>query len=104
MDNRVYATDYETYREIMPELLHPIQGRNVDGELLVRLYQSKLVYLENLRIQCFREINAVMSQTQFTPQDHELIVEAIRFTKAHIKSAILAAIQENIHRRHAVSP
>jgi len=102
VDSQMYATDYETYQEIMSDLLRPIEARSIAGEVLVRLYQSKLVYLENLRTKCFYEMNAAFGEGKFTSNDYALIVEAIRSTRANIKVAVLAAIEENIGRRHAV--
>ena len=49
--------DYDTYIEISEDLLNPIIGEGLDLDTLKRLYMSKLVYLNNLRKQCFMDIN-----------------------------------------------
>jgi len=105
-------TDYETYREIMGELLRPIAGSDLDAETLKRLYESKLVYLENLRIQCFRAINANppakpaveaarAATGHFTRKDYALILEAVATTRAHLRQVMLVAIRSNFARKAA---
>ena len=95
------VTDYQTYREIMDELLSPINGDDLDPDLLVRLYQSKLVYLENLRTKCFMEINR-KSDSLFTAEDYALIIKAVRETKSHLRQTMMLAISENLSKRKAV--
>src|SRR5690606_501045 len=92
------STDYATYREIMGELLRPIDGRGLDVDTLKRLYESKLVYLENLRVKCFREINGV-EESPFTLSDYELILDAVHQTGRHLRELILMAIMHNLQRR-----
>lgn len=92
--------DYETYKEIEEDLLRPILGDGLDHETLRKLYQSKLVYLCNLREKCFRDINAG-STPIFTPNDLEHIVKAISLTQNHIRTLILTAMQESLARRSA---
>jgi hypothetical protein len=92
------STDFETYREIMSELTRPISGEGLDDETLKRLYESKLVYLENLREKCFWEMNINFS-SHFCASDHMLILEAIRQTRAHLRDIILMTILNNIARR-----
>ena len=70
------STDYETYREIMGELLSPIMADGLDGDTLKRLYVSKSVYLENLRMKCFIDLNKENSRSYFTWKDYEIIVKA----------------------------
>ena len=92
------STDYATYREIMDELLRPIDGRGLDVGTLKRLYESKLVYLENLRVKCFREING-NQDSPFTLNDYELILGAVQQTGRHLRELILMAIMHNLERR-----
>ena len=94
-------TDYQTYREIMDELLIPINGDDLDPDLLVRLYQSKLVYLENLRTKCFMAMNR-KSETLFTSEDYALIIKAVQETKTHLRQTMVLAIAENLSNRKAV--
>jgi hypothetical protein len=94
-------TNYQTYREIMDELLSPINGDDLEADILVRLYQSKLVYLENLRTKCFMEINR-KSETPFTATDYALIIKAVKETKAHLRQSMVLAISENLSNRKAV--
>lgn len=92
------STDFETYKEIMGDLTRPISGEGLDDETLKRLYESKLVYLENLREKCFWETNTNHS-SHFSTADHSLILEAIRQTRSHLRDIILMSIVNNISRR-----
>jgi len=112
-NSSVSNTDYATYRQIMDELLRPIVATDLDGDTLRRLYESKLVYLENLRVKAFRSINATQplvqspeqfsterpSEAHFTRDDYSLILEAISTSRAHLKQIVLLAITENLSRR-----
>jgi hypothetical protein len=88
-------TDYETYREIMNDLLKPIASENVDLDTLKRLYESKMVYLENLRVKCFREMNSD-NQTLFSQNDYQIIVEASVKTREHLRGVVLGAINNRL--------
>ena len=85
------ATDYETYREIMEDLLKPIAGEGLDVDTLKRLYESKLVYLENLRVKCFRELNGTR-KSHFSHDDYRLIVRAGSETRKELREVVLTAI------------
>jgi len=91
-------TDYATYKEIMGELLGPIQAVDLDVDTLKRLYESKLVYLENLRVKCFYEINA-NCQSHFDVDDYELILHAVKETNRHLCEIVLIAITGNLKNR-----
>lgn len=86
------ATDYETYREIMGELLRPIESHDLDVDTLKRLYESKLVYLENLRVKCFMEVNGQGDGSPFTMEDYRLVLKAQAETNRHLRELILCAI------------
>ncbi len=86
------STDYETYKEIMEDLMKPIIGEGIDPETLKRLYESKMVYLENLRIKCFREVNSNKS-SHFTKDDYNLIVRAGVETRKQLRDVVMSAIQ-----------
>ncbi len=92
--------DYETYSEIMSELGSPINAEGLDLETLKRLYESKAVYLENLRVKCFLEINSE-SDTCFTSADYSLILNALNQTKKQIRSLIFFAVSKSTHQRKA---
>ena len=92
-------TDYETYREIMDELLAPIAGSGLDPDTLQRLYASKLVYLENLRLKCFVELNSRHSLGHFSSKDYEVIIRAIRETHNHLHDLVLFAVSCALSRR-----
>ena len=92
--------DYETYQEIMGELDSPIMVSGLDLEMVKRLYESKAVYLENLRIKCFCEINSE-SPTCFTNDDYLLILNAIKETKVHLRNLILLAVTNQLDERKA---
>ena len=91
------STDYETYREIMGELLRPIESHDLDVDTLKRLYESKLVYLENLRVKCFIEVNG--GKGPFTMDDYRLILRALEETNRHLRDLVLAAITVNLQKR-----
>jgi hypothetical protein len=94
------STDYETYREIMGELMRPIESMGLDLDTLKRLYQSKLVYLENLRAKCFIEINCGRT-THFTMQDYQLILGALGETNRHVRELILLALTTQLQKKSA---
>jgi hypothetical protein len=94
--------DYATYREIMEELLRPIEGEGLDTDTLKRLYESKLVYLENLRIKCFFEVNQ-SSQNSFTMKDYELVLAAIRTTIQEIRSLVVVAVADGLKKRKVIN-
>jgi hypothetical protein len=93
--------DYETYREIMSELLNPISNHGLDDDTLYRLYKSKLVYLENLRAKCFVAMNSNL-QSPFTMEDFQLIMEAINLNRKHLRNVILLAVSSNLAKRKVV--
>ncbi|MBC7661027.1 MAG: hypothetical protein H7249_15120 [Chitinophagaceae bacterium] len=95
------ATDYETYREIMGELIKPILAEGLDVETLKSLYESKAVYLENLRIKCFKELNSGKRTSHFTWDDYHLVVRAIKENCNHVRHLILVAVNEKLECRKA---
>lgn len=94
------STDYETYSEIMDELTSPIIADDLDSETLKNLYESKAVYLENLRTKCFRELNA-NKNSFFTWDDYSLILRAIDQTKSHVRQLVLIVFEEVLSRKKA---
>lgn len=100
--------DYLTYKEIIDDLLLPIDGRGLDMDTLKKLYESKLVYLENLRVKCFRALNAVaeseaaLGAQDFTQDDYRLIVEASHETKAYLRHLVLHAMSRGLAQRKVV--
>ncbi len=95
---RVHPKDYETYREIIDELPEPIYGVGLDHETLKRLYESKLVYLENLRTKIFYDINA-SEQAFFNLGDYHLVLEAIDLSKKHLRGLVLLAMSDQLTKR-----
>lgn len=95
------STDYETYREIMGELLRPIEAHGLDVDTLKRLYESKLVYLENLRIKCFKELNRAGASGNFTVSDYQLILKALAETRRHLRDLMLLAISTHLKKANA---
>lgn len=90
--------EYETYREIMDELLRPIDGEGLDIETLKRLYESKLVYLENLRVRCFLEMNQV-KPGHFTLEDYGIIRVAMSRTTQHLRDLVVVAVTSGLAKR-----
>jgi hypothetical protein len=91
------SDDYKNYREIMDQLLNPIEGKSLDDQTLLQLYESKLVYLENLRARAFFASNRP-DQGFFTPKDQQLIIEAIATTKLHLRDAVVFSIKKRIQK------
>lgn len=88
-------TDYETYREIMNDLLKPIASDGLDDDTVKRLYESKIVYLENLRVKCFRDMNSGR-ETHFTKDDYKLIIEALKQARDHLRGVVLGVINTRL--------
>ncbi len=93
------STDYDTYREIMGELLRPIEAHGLDVDTLKRLYESKLVYLENLRVKAFVDVNKNKSG-YFTMADYQLILSALAETNRHLRDLVLLAITTHLQKRN----
>jgi hypothetical protein len=79
----------------MDDLLKPIAADGLDLDTLKRLYESKLVYLENLRVKCFKDMN-FGKETHFTTQDYKIIVEAASQTRDHLRGIVLGAINSRL--------
>ncbi len=92
-----YLTDYETYREILDDLLQPINAANLDTNTIKRLYQSKITYLENLRLRCFSDINKA-SITPFTQHDYSIILHAKQVAQVHLRQLILATLHTSLEK------
>jgi hypothetical protein len=88
--------DYDTYKEVSQDLLSPIIAEGLDLDTLKRLYMSKLVYLNNLRKQCFRDINK--SSSVFSAEDLTLITQAISQTNDHLRALVLNTLSESLNR------
>lgn len=86
--------DYDTYKEVSEDLLSPIVADGLDIDTLKRLYQSKLVYLNNLRKQCFLDVNR--SESVFSSQDLEHVTQAISSTNYHIRELILLTLENTL--------
>ena len=95
------ATDYDTYREIMGELLRPIEALGLDVDTLKRLYESKLVYLENLRVKCFVEVNGAV-RGHFNMEDYRLILRAVEETNRHLRELVLATLSHSLKKQRSV--
>jgi len=93
-----HQLDYATYREIMGDLLLPISGEGLDFDTLKRLCESKVVYLENLRVKCFKESNRP-GGSHFTPEDHALIIKATVQANLQLRQVVLLAITDNLAKR-----
>lgn len=95
-------TDYETYREIMTDLLKPIAADGLDQDTLKRLYESKIVYLENLRVKCFRNMNSGAT-THFTKDDYALILEALKQAREQLRGVVLGVINSRLQNVRSAS-
>jgi hypothetical protein len=98
-----FSQDYETYKEIMKDLLAPIAGTGLDQDTLKRLYESKLVYLKNLRVKAFQEINTrAGGPSHFSMRDYELILNALKLTERHLHDLIILAVSHSLQTRQMV--
>jgi hypothetical protein len=80
---------YELYRELAGELCAPIDDVNMGLELRHELYLSKLVYLQNLQVQCFKNINSSQQKDcLYDVSDLENIYHAIQVTEEFLKDTI----------------
>lgn len=91
-------TDYETFKEIIYELLSPIDDEGLDIDTLKSLYESKLVYLENLRIKCFLDINHGKNAS-FSQEDYKMILKAINQTNNHLHDLVVMAVSSSLLKR-----
>jgi hypothetical protein len=82
----------------MDELLRPIDGEGLDIETLKRLYESKLVYLENLRIRCFVEMNQEKPGL-FKLSDYNIVLVAISRTTKHLQDLVVLAVTSGLAKR-----
>ncbi|MBI2601814.1 MAG: hypothetical protein HYW48_02055 [Deltaproteobacteria bacterium] len=89
------AEDYETYKQIKEELSQPIDEKDLDRATLKKLYESKLVYLDYLRIKCFTAVNQ-QKMTPFTIDDYTYILDAIKQTKAQITKLVRSAVLSSL--------
>ena len=82
--------DYSTYKEVSGDLLSPIASEGLDVDTLKRLYLSKLVYLNNIREKCFRDVNT--DKTPFKVEDLEHICKAIKSTNQHLRELVVSKL------------
>ena len=79
----------------MDQLLEPINAEGLDLETLKKLYESKLVYLQNLRVKCFCEMNS-SKPGFFSMRDYALIISALKETRLHLKELVLDAVYASL--------
>ena len=96
----IQGTDYKTFQEVIEELVKPIDGRGLDIDTLKKLYESKRVYLENLRLKCFYEVNRSI-QSEFSMSDYTLILQAIKLTNQHLHDLVLLSVSSALSRAHS---
>lgn len=99
--NQLQQSDYESFHEILDDLMKPIRDDGLNVETVIRLYESKLAYLENIRIKCFRDVNARTLRKEsngFQVQDYELIIAAIDLTRKTLKYTILTSVRESLSK------
>ena len=88
----ITGTDYETYKEIMDELRNPIIAKGLEPEIMVRLHESKVIYLENLRVRCFKELN-LEGVAHFSWDDYNYIVLALEECRATTRSLVIHSVK-----------
>lgn len=90
MGNKQWAS-YQSYQRIKVDLHQKIDDTGLDAMTLKRLYESKLVYLEELRRTCFRSLNSA-EESSFTPDDLGFIITGIRITRSHLRALVRGVI------------
>ena len=88
--------DYNVYKELEADLICPIDSPALSKDITVRLYESKLIYLENLRVKCFKDMN-MNHNSKFTADDYNFILKAKKITNSYLKEVILDIIKENLN-------
>lgn len=86
---------YKIYQEIGPEICAPIEDPDLNLQLRIELYKSKLIYLYNIHEQCFRMINLTKKDPRFEYTEDDLInvQQAIMMTKVYLNDTMLLAAQ-----------
>lgn len=100
MDFRHQKNDdlnYDLYRDIADDLSSQVDQK-LEPEVRYELYQSKLVYLTNLQIQCFKQINLAGSKSQFQNSDLANIILAIEMTHKQMRDTVLEAMDKCLAR------
>jgi len=88
---------YELYRELAGELCAPIDDIDMGLELRYELYLSKLIYLQNLQVQCFKHINSSQKKEIFYEvTDLENICRAIKVTEEFLKETVRSCFCESL--------
>lgn len=90
-------TDYETFMQIRAEILCPIADSGLDVVTLRSLHESKLVYLNQLRVQCFHSLNTPAPKDLYSMSDYQLIMQAIHSTKKQLRELMLGAISSALN-------
>lgn len=102
MITTVYNKDldeYRIYRKVFEELARPLDVSGLDIETIIKLYKSKLIYLENLRLRCFNHINHRVpsgSVSCFNGHDLSFIIYAQKETKLHLRQVYLSGIRHHL--------
>ncbi len=96
-----FKKEFDSYHEIRSDLQLPIAAEGLDSDTLIRLYESKLVYMENLRAKAFYDINRPAQLALFSLKDYSHIIESIKITKTHLKTVMLGEIRNVIQSRKA---
>lgn len=91
-----FPTDYASYLEVMHDLKNPIEARSLDSVTLLKLYESKIAYLECLRKRCFQDLNNSSTETPYTVNDHSHIVEALRVTRYYLKQHVIEKLNRSL--------
>ena len=83
---------YQSYREIYHDIFASIDLR--DHGLLVELYKSKLIFLEDLQHACFLDLNR-SEEPVFSSMDHQQIIQAITIANTNLRQIILGELNHS---------
>jgi hypothetical protein len=93
IDPEVVSEDL--FREIAADLLVPV-SEVLDCETQCNLYLSKLIYMNHMRHRAFTAINSSKGDSQFLPEDLELLKQATLMTEQELKSKIRELVKKSL--------
>ena len=64
---------------------------------MVRLHESKVIYLENLRVRCFKELN-LEGVAHFSWDDYNYIVLALEECRATTRSLVIHSVKKTTYQ------
>ncbi len=88
---------YEFYKALADELCSPIDAE-LDLDVRLELYESKIVYLRNLYAQAFRDVNGMGPGEGFSDEDLVRIRQFLAVTEDFFREEYLAAAKRGLQK------